>query len=470
VPLRIRPARASITGRASKGDAQPDNRLALLDQAFFAGHRAAGQKEVVQAVWIYEHPIDFDGLRRFQQNLGHGLLGRRIERSPLPFARHRWISDREPSDIDIAECARPRAEVSDWADERSQLHVDAEGGPGWHLGVLPLTDGSTAVSLVLSHYLLDGLGLVIALIEAIQGNRRDLGYPPPRSRTRRRAVVQDARQIARDIPEVARALVAGAKLARKQARRRDDSAQSPAPRPVVLHGGDGDDPVVLPAITMYIDLADWDARAEALGGTSSTLAAGLAAKLGERLGRRRAGDGAVAVQLIMSDRTEGDPRAIAVTSARVIVDPVRVTTDLRDARADIKQALSALRETPDESSQLASLIPFTPNRTLKRLADGALADPDRPVVCSNLGDLGSLVIRADGTDAEYANSRPTRQHATRQWLERIGGQMYLLTFRIPGRIVVNLVAYQPGLENTKPALRQLAARALAEFDLTAEID
>ena len=72
--------------------------------------------------------------------------------------------------------------------------------------------------------------------------------------------------------------------------------------------------------------------------------------------------------------------------------------------------------------------------------------------------------------AKYAASRPTRQHATRQWLERIGGQMYLLTFRIPGMIAINLVAYQPGAENTKPALRELAARTLAEFDLTGEID
>jgi hypothetical protein len=48
--------------------------------------------------------------------------------------------------------------------------------------------------------------------------------------------------------------------------------------------------------------------------------------------------------------------------------------------------------------------------------------------------------------------------------------MYLLTFRIPGMIAINLVAYQPGAENTKPALRELAARTLAEFDLTGEID
>ncbi len=174
----------------------------------------------MQVVWVYEHAIDFDGLRRFHHNLGYGLLGRRIERSPLPFARHRWVLDRGPSDIDIAECARPRAELSDWADERSQLPVDPEWGPGWHLGVLPLTDGSTAVSLVASHYLLDGIGLIVALVEAILGNTRDLGYPPPRSRTRLRAVVQDARQTARDAPEVARALVAAAKLAR---RRRHDS-------------------------------------------------------------------------------------------------------------------------------------------------------------------------------------------------------------------------------------------------------
>ncbi len=39
-------------------------------------------------------------------------------------------------------------------------------------------------------------------------------------------------------------------------------------------------PVVVPGITIYVDLDDWDARAKALGGTSNTLAAGLTAKLG----------------------------------------------------------------------------------------------------------------------------------------------------------------------------------------------
>jgi hypothetical protein len=467
VPVGIRRARASLNSSASKGVVRRDDRLALVDQAFFAGHRAAGQKDVMQVVWVYEHAIDWDGLRRFHHNLGRGLLGRLIERSPLPFARYRWVLDRGPADIDIAERARPRAELSDWADERSQLPADPEWGPGWHLAVLPLTDGSTAVSLVASHYLLDGIGLVIALVDALSGTTRDLGYLPPRSRTRLRAVIEDVRQTARDAPGVARALAAAPKQVRF---RRPDGAPPPPPRPVAVPPRDGDEPVLVPGITIYIDVDVFDARAESLGGTSNTLIAGLAAKLGELMGHRHDDDGAVTVQLVMSDRTEGDTRAVAVSLARVQVDPTQVTADLRDTRAAVKDALKTWRETPHVSSHLESLTPFMPKWTWKWAVDRSFADPDRPVVCSNLGDVGTVVNRLDGTDAEFSYARGTRQHVTRQWLERIGGQMQLLSFRIPGRVVIHVLAYQPGAENTKPALRERAAQALAEFDLVGRID
>jgi hypothetical protein len=470
VPVRIRPARASLSSRASNGDARPDNRLALLDQAFFDGHRAAGQKEVMQGVWVYEHAIDLDALRRLHHDLGYSLFGRLIERSPLPFGRHRWVADRGPSDIDIAECARPRAELSDWADECSQLPLDPEWGPGWYLGVLPLTDGSTAITLVVSHYLLDGIGSLIEMVGMFLGNTRDLGYPPPRSRTRLRAVVQDARQTVQAAPESVRAFVAGAKVAR---RRRHDVPRSPAPRPVALRGGDGDAPVVVPGTTICIDLDDWDSRAKALGGASNTLAAGLTAKLGERLGFGHDDDGTVTVQLVASNRTEDDTRAVAVSFARVKVDPTQATADLRDARAAIRQALKALRETgDDELMQLAPLTPFTPERTWKQLADGALTDPDHPVICINFGDVGSIITRPDGTDCDYFYARGLNQNATRQWLERMGGQLQLLSHRAPalGKFSIHVLAYQPGADNTKAALRELAARTLAEFGLSGTIE
>jgi hypothetical protein len=447
-----------------------DNRLALLDQAFFDGHRAAGQKEVMQGVWVYEHAIDLGALRRLHRDLGYSLFGRLIERSPLACGRHRWVADRGPSDIDIAECARPRAELSDWADERARLPLDPECGPGWYLGVLPITDGSTAVTMVVSHYLLDGIGSLVEMVGALAGSTRNLGYPPPRSRARLRAVVQDARQTAQDGPEVARALLVGARVARRS---RHDVPRSSASRPVALRGGDGDAPVVVPGVTISIDLEDWDVRAKALGGASNTLAVGLTAKLGERLGFQHDDDGTVTVQLVTSNRTAGDTRAIAVSFSHLKVDPTQAMADLRDARAAIRHALKALRETgDDELMRLAPLTPFTPKRAWNQLVDGALTNPDHPVVCINFGDVGSIITRPDGTDCDYFYARGINQNATRQWLERMGGQLQVLSHRAPalGKFSMHVLGYQPGADNTKAGLRELAARTLAEFGLIGNIE
>jgi hypothetical protein len=448
---------------ASESVVRPDNRLTIVDHGLFTQHQAIGRNLVIQCMWLYEHPVDFDEVKRFHHNFGRGLLGRRIERSPLPFARHRWVMDWRSPDIDIEEFTRPRAELSDWADERTLVPIDPESGPGWNIGVVRLTDGSTAVSLVLSHYLLDGLGLVIALADAMMGNTRHLGYPPPRARPRLRAVAQDVRQTVRDAPEVGRALRVAARLARSN---RQTPAPPPAPRPLAAN----DEAVVVPGITIRIDLADWDARANALGATSNTLGAAFVAKLGERLGRRRASDGAVTLQLPVNERTEGDTRANAMSFARVSLDPTLLTKDLSDARSAIKQALQTLREMRDDSLQVAWLVSFTPKRALRRMDDAMVADPDLPVFYSNLGDVGTVVNRLDGTDAEYATARVTAQRETRQWLERMGGQMTVQSLRIPDAFVISVNAYQPGAENTKPALRELAAHTLAEFDLTAKIE
>ena len=154
-----------------------DNRLAYVDQASFLAMRAV-HGALIQVIWIYDRAVDVDGLRRFQRNLGCGLLGRRIERSPLPFARDRWVKAAASEDIDIAATPRRRADVSAWADERARLPIDPEWGPGWHLGVLPLEDGGTAVSLVASHTIVDAVGLGQAIADAAEGRTRDLGYPP----------------------------------------------------------------------------------------------------------------------------------------------------------------------------------------------------------------------------------------------------------------------------------------------------
>jgi hypothetical protein len=448
---------------------QPDNRLSFLDQAMFLGLRATGQEAVMQCVWVYEHPVDFDELRRFHRDFGFGLAGRRIERSPLPFGRHRWVASLGPASVlDIAETARPRAEVGDWADERAQLPVDPEFGPGWHLGVLPMTDGSTAVSLVGSHCLGDGGGAMLTTFEAVKGNRRDIGYPQPGSRTRLRGLGIDTRETIQGLPELARTLVAAAKVA---IRRKPDRTKSTAPPPVLTGGAAGDRNVVVPAVATFIDLDEWDACAKARGGNSYSLVAGFAANLGGRLDRSRPDDGKVDLVIPINDRmTLEDTRANAVNLAHVSVDPVAATKDLSDARTAIREGIQTARDQPDEAFELLAAVPFIPKRAVKLMAGAFLGFADPTVSCSNLGDIDPVFGRPDGTDAEYVYMRGVDRFVTLNTLEQRQGILTVVAGRIGGKISLAVIGYQPGAENTKAWLRRLVAATLGEFGLTGVIE
>lgn len=442
-----------------------DDRLAYIDQASFLSVRAIGRHQLGQLVWLYEHPVDYDGLRRFHQNYGHGLVGRRIERSALPFGRHRWVSVPGPqTDLEVAQ-PRPREAFNGWMDEQAQRPIDPELGPTWRVSVLPMTDGSTAVSAVLSHSVADGIGLLLTTAQAVTGQTRDFGYPAPRSRTRRQALASDARRTVRDLPELGRTIVGAAKLAYK---RRDDFSNAgasrdstPAADPVA-----GEQNVVIPTAAVFVDVAQWDARATELGGNSYSLLAGFVTRLAERMGRHRA-DGAVSLLVAMSDRTEDDTRANAVSLATVVVDAAPVTTDLSGVRAAMKKGLQTLRETPDETFALLPLTPFVPKRAVMKTSDVMFGD--LPVSCSNVGELDPAVNRPDGTDAEYLFLRPVDQRVTRREIERVGGQLVVASGRLNGTVNIGIVAYENGGANTHSHLRELAAEVLAEFQLSGTI-
>ena len=292
---------------------------------------------------------------------------------------------------------------------------------------------------------------MLAIKEAVQGNVRDFGYPTAGSRTRRRAMASDARETLQGAPEVVRALAAAAKLL---FRRRHDFARATASQRTTILENGGDRYVVLPNVTIYIDLGQWDARADALGGNSYSLMAGIAAKLGERMGRRRAEDGAVTLTIPVSERTLDDTRANAVSLTNVSVDPTQVTADLSGIRVALVQAWWASREAPDEALQLLPLAPFIPKRAVKVCADALFGfGADLPVSCSNLGDLPPEIGRPDGTDADFVMIRGIDRHNTRQALKQRSGLLAVTGGRILGKMSISIVAYQPGGQNTKPHLR-----------------
>ncbi|BBX92834.1 hypothetical protein [Mycolicibacterium boenickei] len=454
---------ANVGSAASDSAAHPDNRLSYTDQAMFLALRATGEESLAQLVWVYERPVDLDAVRKLHENLGFGLFGRRIETSPLPFGRHRWVAATGPAaPLDIEQSARPRTELTEWADERAGLPIDPETGPGWRLGVLPMTDGSTAISLEISHCLTDGMGAVLTITDAMKGIRRDLGYPLPRSRARSHALKTDGREAIHSLPEVARTV---AKTVRLAYERRHDIARS-APPPAVSYDGDPDAEVLVPAISVFVDLADWDERAQALQGNSHSLLAGFAARLGARLGRQRIEDGAVSLLIPIADRTDDDTRANAVSLDSIAVDPVPVTKDLTAARAVIRAGFKKRRDEPDESLELLPLIPFVPKIAVRRGADVLFGFSDLPVSCTNLGDLDPALGRPDGTDCDYLMLRGVNGRIPRKLLEQRRGLLTVASGRLGGQISITVVGYEPGAANTKQSLLEHVTHVLGEFGLT----
>src|ERR1700744_4046728 len=332
-----------------------DNVMDLVDQTFFRLGRAAG---VGQNVWGYDRAVDIDGLRRFRQHLQQGRLAGRIGRSPLRCGRHRWVAPSPRDELEIA-TPRPREEFDAWLREQADIPLDAEHGPGWHLAVLPFTDGGAGVSLVISHCLTDGVGLCEALADAAAGRPAPINWPAAGSRARWRALGEDAGQTIRDLPGIGRAAAAAARYARRHSVGAAIPAPAPPARAVEL--------APAPKTTIFIDPHEWDARAGPRGGTSNTLLAGLAPRLGRRVGRVTA-DGSVDVTMPVNERAAGDTRPNAITNVDFTVDPGPAATDLREIRTAIKQALIRSQQQLNERWDLLHLAPLLPQWLVRRWA------------------------------------------------------------------------------------------------------
>jgi hypothetical protein len=438
------------------------NILDLFDQTIFRFEQATGVTSVGQCVWVYDRAIDIDGLRRFHHHLQRGRLSRRIERSPLPFGRHRWVSPGDESDLEIVATPRPREEFEAWLGEQAATRLDAEHGPGWHLAVLPFTDGGAGVSLVALHCLADGMAGCLAVVEAACGYDSAIDWPAAGSRRRWQALREDARQTARDIPGIGRALVAAAAAARLARRNRGSAGMATLP-PALSAGPD--EPITIPRATIFVDADEWDARAVALGGTNNALLAGLAARLAQRVGRVTA-DGSVSLAIPVSERSADDTRANAVTNVDVTVDPAPATTDLRQIRAATKQALIHRQEVSDERWALLPLVPLLPKRLARRCV-GVATGRATGVVSSNLGAAPPAVNRPDGTDADYISVTSLYPGMTKATMERTGGVLALLSARVDRQVFVSVQAYQPGRPNTNDDLRHVLSSTLDDFSLNA---
>lgn len=442
------------------------NTVDYMDHASYIALRALRRGPVGQSVWIYERGVDMDGLRRFQRNLGHTLLGRRIERSPLPFGRHRWVSSAGPDSIAVSTGERARSEVWDWANERAKIPVDPETGPGWHLAVQPLTGGGSAVSLVFSHTIADGAASTLSIVSAVEGHAWDLGYPEPGTRPFGRALREDIGTTARLLPGIPSSLVGTVRLQRQQAAANPRPKTAKAKKPVATSGSK--EPVTVPMVAASIDAETFDKKVAELSGTRNAFVAALAARLGHALGRVD-DNGMVMLTFPVSERTDGDTRGNALNVITVTVDPNTVVSDLGPLRKAVKDALVEMQATRDAMMAPLPLIPFVP-KFLMAQVEKAVLQEGQPIGCSNAGDMPPALSRIDGTEADFFIGRMIENGVTETAFARRGGHLALGVTITNGVVAISIASWKVGGPNSAPALADAVRAAFADFGLAPKIE
>jgi hypothetical protein len=446
----------------SQRHSRRDNTVAYIDQASYTALRALGRGPVIQFTWIYDRGVDLDGLRRLSRNLDRTLLGRRLERSPLPFGRHRWVAGSGPADIEVMAASRPRGDVWKWVSARSAVPVDPERGPVWHLAVQPLAEGGDAVSLVVSHTVSDAGGIIGSIADAVDGRVRDLGYPPPRSRRLGAALRQDLGATARTLLEVPSAVLGAARIAREQKDDLADSAKAVSPVRA------DDEIAAVPTLAVRVDLAEFDRVASTLGGTRNVLFAAVAARLGHRIGRVDAG-GRAMLSFPVSERTAGETTGNALNTITVLADPEAVLGDLGGLRRDLRQALVDMADTRDATLAPLPLTPFVPRILVRRLEKMVLK-VGQPIGCSNIGELPPAVNRPDGTDADYFDARMAEPGVTAAEFAGRGGHLWLAVAFLRDRMSLSVASWRVSGPNSAAVLADTVRTAFADFGLSAAVE
>jgi hypothetical protein len=85
-----------------------------------------------------------------------------------------------------------------------------------------------------------------------------------------------------------------------------------------------------------------------------------------------------------------------------------------------------------------------------------------------MGKLPPEMLWIDGGAADRFCFRGVDRNLSRDAIERRRGVATLLAGVIPGYLLLNFVAYQPGVATDTPQLRTIVDRLLANFDLAGE--
>lgn len=446
------------------------HRLAWLDQLAYELFRVTGRSQLMQCLWLYDRDVNRAALVQTYERLVGLSFNRLIEPSPLPWGRPRWVKPAARSvPFEQSSDPLPRSRLLQWANQHARAPIHPVIGPAGRMAIQPFDDGSTAVSIVGSHLLLDGMGALRVIASAVNGTGVPNPYLPKGARGRLSGCLSDAWQILADAPQTVAAL---ARIAHTNWHGSAATGKAPA----VTDAEAGDDPstiVELPAVAVTVDSRAWLACEQRLGGDMSTLLPGFVASLVSRLGRRRFSDGAVSL-LVPRSRRRGlaDERALAIEFHMMNVAPEGLTRNLEPVNAARALLRGARKSQTDVLTSLLPAIAWMPRTAAKRLVNGLFDYSDElPVSCSDLGMLPEGLARIDGAPCRHLLTRAVDVNVTRQDLERSHGHLVVVASRYDKEVSLCIEACQlrPAL-TTVDELRLLVSRTLADFGLEAVIE
>ena len=433
--------------------------LPFADQGMYLAHVAGGQHAVIQLMWRYLRPVDHAALARFRDTLAQGPLARLIKPARLPFGRHQWArASFPPSALETATAPLPLSALQSWADAQVDLPLDPTLGPPWTFTVQPFADGSTVASLVVSHCIADGMATALAVSEAARGECRPLVYPAAQGGAS--LIFAEILRSVRDAPETLKALTGLVRTARAPRRKAGQSL------PASTAAAADERTAAFPSAFLRVPTSDWDARARSLGANRFTLLAAVTAAFAIALGRVR--DDEVTLLIPVNQReglSDSGGNRVSLATQKLAVGDIR--DRLHGLQRRLQAGLVRSRREPDPLGGLLPLVPFVPPRAftaVSKLALGALAD--QPVTCSHMGDLPKDLLRIDGGDADRFCFRGIDRQASVRTLEQRQGVATLLAGVISGDLLLNFVAYQPGVVTQSQDLRAIAEGLLADYGLT----
>lgn len=450
------------------------DRLAWLDELVFKVFQETGRSQLMQVLWVYDREVNLAELTRSNAAIAdQPFVNRLIELSPVPWGRSRWVKPTTgPVQIKQNLEILPRSQLLSWANQQLRPPIDPVTGPPWRLAVQRFDDGSSVVSLVLSHLIIDGSfkSFYFATADGFQSNPSP--YLPKGRRGWLIGYLADSWQSIADAP---RAVAALAKILKANRRMFAAYLQrlTPAQSDTSLEKQAA---LELPSVAVIVDAASWDACERRLGGSGglSSLLVGFVATLASQLGRTRSSDGTVSLVIPISKRSgPSDGRAQAVEPRTMTVAPAGLSANLRPLNDQIREVLRSSRESDiDGFISLLPVIAWLPRSFSLALINQYFDYAEKPPVsCSNQGLLPDVFGRIDGEQCAYILNRGVDVNVTRRDLERTRGHLVVVACRYNNTVTLCIEGYQlEPMTTTTDELRSVTLRTITEFGLDAVIE